>query len=369
MRRGRPRPGVLAGVATVALLALTACGSDTDGHASAGDGEDTLRMSVDENAFRAEPDIAGVTSMSLDARFDKVEDSDRTRVLAPGVDLRITGVARLDTLDVDVYADLGGNAPSVNDEGEPIEEVYPAEGQAFFAVEYSSDDPQWEPRGDIPDSVASVVINGNDVAEVFSTADGTMQRGTIVASLPADSAPDAAVLEVETAGKFQSLSLLNGKRVNSDVEHIYDVVDRRVEIGKAEEFEETFTGWAGGTKRIAGSVVDAFATPWLDRGNGGDGWAGPGKTYLSVEVDWVDISGADDDESTVHLELDNGKTVQPDNDPSSLVNAFDDNAVFQIPATTQHVTVVVTPQVKVGAGSGAKVHKWDPVKAELTIAK
>ncbi|WP_212732773.1 hypothetical protein [Streptomyces sp. TP-A0874] len=363
MGRIRPRSGAIAAVAAAALFGVSACGGG-----SAEDSGDKVSATVPDNAFRAKADIAGATSMSVDARFKKVDNAADAQLLAPGVDLHITGVAQLDTLTAEVYADLAGTSPGVDREGKPVKEVYPAKNQAFYAVEYSSDDPQWEPRGEIPDSVASVVVNGNDVAEVLRTDEGTMHRGTIVASLPADSAPDSAVLEVETDGKFQSLSLLDGHRVSSDVEQVYEVADRDVKVSSVDEFEKNFTGWTGDKQRIAGSVADAFVVPWLHRRDGGDGWAGSGKTYLSVEMEWAEFSATSFDETTMHLELDNGKTVQPGNDPSGLKSAFKDRAVFQIPADTKSVTVVVEPQVTVGAGSSAKKHTWDPFGAKIAIS-
>ncbi len=347
--------------AAASLLVLTACGGGTTDPEAAS-------AAVPEDAFQAPADVAGVTSMSVDAQFRKVDDPESARVLAPGVDLRITGVSRLDTLDADVYTDLTGAAPGTDAEGRPIEVVHPADGQVFYAAEYSSDDPRWAPRGEIPESVASVVVEGNNVAEVFDTAEGTMHRGTIVVSVPADLKPDSAVLEVETDEKFQSLSLLDGRRVSSDVDQVYEIVDHRAEVSSAEEFEETFPGWTGDTQRIAGSATDAFLTAWLGRDHGGDGWAGPGKVYLSVEMEWAEFESTSFDETTIHLELDNGKTVQPSNDPSSLRNVFANNVVFQIPADTEAVTVVVEPRVRVGAGNSAETHDWDPFTAELTIA-
>ncbi|WP_232286326.1 hypothetical protein [Saccharomonospora azurea] len=359
MRRFRARPAAMAGLATAAALVLPACGGGADADLASAD--------VPDDAFQAEADLAGVTSRSIDASFSDVDDSDDARVLAPGVELSITGIAQLDTITADLYADLTGSSPGTTDTGEPIEAVHPAEGQTFYAVEYTSDDPQWEPRGEIPDSEVSVAIDGNAVFEVFDTSEGTMHRGTIVVSVPEDRGPDSAVLEVETDGKFQSLSLIDGHRVASDVDHIYETVGHGVDVTSAEEFEETFTGWTGDTQRMAGSVESAFVTPWLHRGDGGDGWADASNVYLSVEMSWAEFSATSFDESTMHLTLDNGKTVRPDNDPSGLRSAFQSNAVFQIPADTESVTVVVEPQVKVGAGNSAKVHDWEPFTAELTV--
>src|SRR5699024_11218122 len=93
--------------------------------------------------------------------------------------------------------------PARAEAGEPVEEVYPAQGQVFLVATFSSDDPQWEPRGKLPESEARILLGGNEAARVFRTEDSTMQRGTIVVSVPEGGSADAAVLEVETEGEVQ----------------------------------------------------------------------------------------------------------------------------------------------------------------------
>src|SRR5699024_7903547 len=244
---------------------------------------------IDDAAIvQAPADLAGSTSLAIEAEFTPVEENDEARLLAPGVDLRITEVAQTDTLSVEVVEDLGGEVEQTEDEA-PVEMVQAADGHVFWIARYNSDDPQWEPRGEVPDSTATLALSGNEVADVFTTSDGTMHRGTVVASLPTDSGADAGVLQVATDEKFQALSLLDGTRVASDVEHIYQVAGHQVEVTSAEEFEETFEGFTGQQQRIAGSVVGGFVTPWLGRSNNGQGWAGSGQVYLSVELEWAEF--------------------------------------------------------------------------------
>lgn len=354
-------------LASVAVLGLAACGGEA-GEADGGD-QKAGGESKPEDAFHAPADIAGTTTLSVGGELTAVEESDDARVLAPGVDLRLTEVGEFDVLPAAVYEDVT-SSPARIEAGEPVEEVYPAEGQVFLVATYTSDDPQWEPRGKLPESEARILLGGNEAAQVFRTEDSTMQRGTIVVSVPEGGSADAAVLEVETSGQFQQLSLQDGQRLRSDVEQVYDVVGAEVELGSLEDFDsfdETFTGWAKDTQRINGTVEGGFIVPWLAREDGGDGWAGSGKVYLSIEINWADNSSTTDDNSAAHVELADGTIVHPRNDPSSLVNAFADNAVFEIPSDTQAATLVVTPAVEVGYGSGAKVHEWDPLSTELTI--
>ena len=368
MIRPRPRPVTyaIAALATAAALGLAGCSGGTDTAPGAG-AADSADKQDDAAAFRAQPDLAGTTALTIEAEFTPVEESDAARLLAPGVDLRITQVAQTDTLSAEVLQDLGGELDQADDEA-TVESVQAAEGQVFWVAEYSSDDPQWEPRGELPDSTASLALSGNEIADVFDTAEGTMHRGTVVASLPADADPQTGVLQVETDGEFQALSLVDGSRVASDVEHIYDSAGAEVQVDSAEEFEETFEGWTGDQQRLAGSVSGGFVTPWLSSRDGGDGWAGPCQVYLAVTVDWAEISATTDDETGIYVELADGTTVRQHDPPVYLSSPFEDDPVFLIPAETEQVTVVLEPQVTVGAGSTAETHTWDSPAAELTIS-
>lgn len=370
----RPRSGVISVLTAAILLGVSACGGgsgDDSGPGSGGDsgpGGETAAGAVPEDAFRAETEVAGSTAMRVEGKFRKPGGNDK--LLAPGVELRITGVAQLDALDADVYTDLTDDEPGRGADGELVQKVYPAEGESFYAVTYRSDDPRWEPGdNELPESTASIVVSGNEMSEVFTTDEETKQQGTAVVSVPEDSRPDEALLEVRTDEKAQSLSLVNGRRVSTDVPQVYQVADHTVRVTDVEEFEENFTGWTGSDQRIAGKVADAFVVPWLDRKNQGTGWAGAGKTYVSVEMDWAEFSSTSEDKSSIRLELADGTLVQPDNDHSGLLSGFQYNAVFQVPADTRSATVIVTPKVKVGAGSTAKNHRWDSFTAKLSVVK
>lgn len=372
--QNRRRAAVLVATCAAAGLAMTGCsvaegilsGSDSGQEASSGDSAEQAP------AFQAESGIAGTTTLPIDASFTPVEESLQTSLLAPGVDLRITEVAQVQTLSADVYTDLTGQEPLIEAESpdgqdQSADAVAPADGETFLVASYASDDPQWEPRDNTPDSEASILLNGNEVADAFSTDEGTRHRGTIVVSAPADSSPQDVVLEVETDEVYQSLSLIDGTRVASDVEHIYGVAGSTVEIVSADEFEETFSGWTDEEQRIAGSVTSAFVTPWLDSSHGGQGWAGPGKIYLSVAVDWAEFEATSEDLSTIFVELPDGSTVRQHDPGVTLGSPFSDDPAFAIPAQTETLTVVIEPKVNVGAGASEKEHSWDPVKATLEI--
>src|SRR5699024_2505490 len=132
----------------------------------------------------------------------------------------------------------------------------------------------------------------------------------------------------------------------------------------AEEFEETFEGLTG-EQRLAGSVVGGFVTPWLGRSDNGQGWAGNGQMYLSVELEWAEFESVSDDETGIYVELADGTTVRQHDPASYLSSPFRENPVFLIPADSETVTVVLEPQVTVGIEDEALT--WDGPAAELSI--
>jgi len=348
--------------ALASVLALSACGSSDEEDGGESSTDEIPESEVD---FRADSDIAGMASSSVDAEYNSVEESDENWILGPGVDLRITDVAQVPAISADVYEELAGEGPGTNDDGERIDEVHAAEDHVFYVAKFSTDDPQWEPRGDIPASEARLMLGNSESDAVFNTDDGARNQGTLIASMPEDSSEDSVSLEVETDDKFQSLSLVTGERLSSDVEQVYQVHDKDAEVTSADEISETFEAWATGDDRISGNVADAFIVPWLDRSDGGDGWPSGDQIYLSVEVDWAKTESTTFDETKIYVELEDGDTVYPTNNEKP---PFKDNVVFEIPSETSELEVVMEPEVRVGGGGNAPNHTWDDLIAEVEIS-
>lgn len=349
--------------ALASVLVLSACGSSDEEEGSEGSTDEVPESEID---FRADSDIAGMASSSVDAEYDSVEESDENWILGPGVDLRITDVAQVPAISADVYEELAGDDPGTNDDGERIDEVYAAEDHVFYVAKFSTDDPQWEPRGDVPTNEARLMLGNSESDVVFNTDDGSRHQGTLIASMPEDSSEDSVSLEVETDDKFQSLSLVTGERLDTDVEQVYKVLNKSAEISNADEITETFEAWSSGDDRVSGKVADAFTVPWLDRDSGGEGWPSGDQTYLSVEVDWDKVKATTFDETKIYVELEDGDTVYPTNNAKP---PFKDNVVFEIPAETSELEVVIEPQVEVGAGASAPNHTWDDLIAEVEISE
>lgn len=336
-------------VAAVVLLTLTACGGDQD--------------EPDPELPAAEPTFAGASSLLDDDDLDSVDESDETGVHAPGLTLEVTAMGETSTISADAYEDVSGEDVPRDDDGERPSQVRPADDHTFVIARFETSDSQWEPRHDVPDTTATMMVDGSRAADLFTTEEGERHSGTVVASLPRDAEAEDAVIEIETDGAHQSVSL-TGKRVDTDVPHAYPG-PRDVTVESAEELDTTFDEFVKGKTAVQGKVDDAFSTPYLNR-DGGDGWSGSGKMYLSVSVDWKTPVHNTYNETEVRLEAD-GKTFQPINDPSSLVEWFKDDVVFQIPADLDEVDVVIEAAYKNGPPSDAELLEFDPITATLVV--
>lgn len=367
MRRQTTGRGLIAAVAAAALV--SACGSDTadaeEPAEQAAEQQDEGPDLTDEESEEepeedeldpvepANPGAATELTTVPDLDWTEVEQGPDTVVEVPGAALRVTQVAQVTELEPDVAEGFGSWADA--------ERPTPAaDGEIFVVAVYTAEDPQWEPRDstDWPDTSGEVRVGGDAVGMLGSFRFGsqTSEQGTLLLSVPEDSAPEDVVLEVETDGEYQALSLMDGTRTASDVEHIYE---RGTEVSvDGERWEHSFDGFAQDAT-IAGEVTGAFVTPYQPRG----GWARPGHVHLALQVDDREVGGADSDETSITLELEDGSTVTASNDPSSLLLAFADPVWFEIPADTTELTAVVTPAAKSGANDVA----FDDATVEVAV--
>ena len=346
---------------TSAALVLAGCGSSSDSDKVSVDGEEQDQAPVE---FQAETDFAGLTSLDSGIEFTATEASESNALLAPGLDLQITEVAQSPHIPADVFEEVSGDSPGLNDDEEPITEVHAADGHVFYLAKFNSSDPGWEVGGDDPDTSVTLHSANDEIDSVFSTRDGTAQQGTIVISLPEESSPDAASLRSETADKKQSLSIITGERLSSDIDYIYEATDKSVELVSADSINESFPAWAGGDDYVEGEVVGAEFANFLQPKGGGQGWAGAGKHYVVVDLEWRKVSSTSFDESTIYVELENGDTIYP----ARNVNSLSSNPIaFEIPIETEEFQVVLETDIKVGGGANAPRHQWDPLVAEFTV--
>lgn len=359
------RVAVIATASAVAL-GLVACGDDTEAGNAVGANQDGAEDTLDiDSALPTAPkDFAGMSSLLNDIDLDTIDETEETGVHAPGLALDITGTAQTATISAEAYEDITGDTPPRDDDGERPSEVRAEDGHLFVVASFETRDPQWEPRGKTPETKAVLQVESSDVTQLFSTEDGSRHSSTIVASVPQDAEPEDAVIEIETAKAYQSVSLLTGERVDTDMPQAYPG-PHEVTIESAEELDTSFDHFIDGDTPVQGKVVDAFTTPYLDQ-DGGDGWSAPGQVYLSVEVDWNTPVHTTYNETVTRVEAD-GETFQAVNDPSSLVEWFADNVVFQIPADLGAVEVVVEAAYQNGPTTSSKLVEFDPITAVLAF--
>ncbi len=357
--------------AVAAALSLAACSSDSEPAAEAADAADVAdaaEQDATDDAPAADPDLpaaevdfAGQTAVLGAVDLKPVGATEDTGVHAPGLALDVTATGVVATIPVDAYEDITGDRLRVDSGEEAPTEVRAADGHVFAVAKYETTDPQWRPRGEEPRTEATVRVQGSEVGRLFSTADGTRHTGTLVVSLPKDHGPADAVIEIETDDAFQSVSLVDGTRVDTDVPQAYPG-PQEVTLESAERLDVSFPHWHRGEITVQGEVIGAFTTPYLS----GQGWASPGQHYLSVAVDWHLSERTTYDETTMRVETADGDAFQPINDFSSHQEVFARDAVFQLPVDVEAVTVVIESAYQTSP-TNKELIEQKPIIAELSI--
>lgn len=307
------------------------------------------RDAEQETAEAETPQVSSGMAMALtsvpDVEWATIEDSPAHVLKAPGTQLRVTQSALLEELPVEVTEQL---SPVLA--GSP---ALPADGEVFLLATMLVEDLRWD--GAEADSTGTVRVGGNPVSVLdFVTGSGERMQTTFLVSVPEDTTAQEAVIVLSTDDMEQSLSLIDGSRVASDVEPIYQA-GTEVSVD-GEGWSHEFEKWAGGTHEINGEVTAAAISPYVD------GWARPGQVFLGVDIDARDNGGTDEDHTTLQIELPDGSTVTPDNKHASLTNQFAERAWFQVPADSTELTLHVHPK-----GTGAEEYEFDPVEIMLTI--
>lgn len=295
------------------------------------------------------------TASSLEAETTAVEESDDARLLAPGLDLRITEVGQLEELPVQAFEQAGGEI--LTQDSEKVSTVEPAEGEVFHVARYESTDPQLPGVEEIPRSNAKVRVEGSEAGSVF-TGEGDRQQGTLVVSAPEELSPEDLVLEVTTGeddGLTQSLSLVDGTRTSDDAPQLYTVDGFEVELTDAESMNLPYERMNGAPETIRGEVEQAHLTPYHPE----HGWSRSGELFLVVTVDEPKNH---DNKSTIQVEMPDGTTIEPEAENSSLVRGFDGPMTFSVPADAGEATVRLTPKAK----PKLDVITGDPAEATVT---
>lgn len=346
-----------------ATLALTGCSGSGDTEKLSVEGKPEKQEQ--EIQFQAKANFAGLTTLPIEADLAAVEAAEENALLAPALNLQITELAQVPAISADVYQDISGNSPGVTAEGEDIAQVHAADGHVFYIAKYTSSDPGWDTGADAPTTKVDLFAANDHITPVFRTTDGTAQQGTVIISLPEGSGAEAATLRSETSEKVQALSVVTGERVSSEVAHIYETVGKTIEMTSSDSINESFPGWASGDDYVQGEMLGAELASYLAPKGGGNGWAGVGKQYVVADLEWRAVSATTFDESTIHVELENGDTIYPARNVLSLSRSA---IAFEIPIETTSFKIVIETDIVVGAGGNAPRHSWDPVVSEFTIS-
>ncbi|USQ79694.1 DNA polymerase V family protein [Ornithinimicrobium faecis] len=321
---------------------------EPEAEAASDDTEDSAGHTEEADEIQQLPSGAASKVGSVpDVPWTEIEESPETVLEAPGVRLRVTQTAQVDELSAEIAAEVAmayGQRPA-----------RPADGETFLIATLTIEDAGWAHAE--AESEGEFRVAGNPVPNtVLRGGSGERQQTTYVVSVPEGASPEDAVAELVTDDVVQQISLIDGTRVNSDVEHIYQAGTEVTVDG--EGYSQVFDSWASGTHEINGQVTGAVISPYVE------GWARPGQVFLGVDIDARDDTGVDDDITTIQLELADGSTLTPENDFSSLINRFDETAWFQVPADSEQITLHLNPMGKAGT---KEIDFESPIEVTLTI--
>jgi len=347
---------------TATALVLAGCGGSGDSDKVSAAGQEEEPQEVE---FQAAANLVGLVDLDHGVELAAHEAAEENALLAPTLDLQITELGQSPVISAAAYEEITGDAPGENEDEEPIEQVHAADGHVFHVAKFINSDPGWELGGDNPQVEVNLYVGSDETERVFRTSDGTAQQGTIIVSLPVDADAEAATLRHTTQDKNQVLSVVTGERVSSEVAQIYESVTKSIEMTSSDSINESFPAWAGGEDYVQGSVVGASLANFLQPKGGGNGWAGTGKHYVVVDLEWRKVSASSFDESTIHVELENGDVIYPARNVLSLSSSA---IAFEIPVETENFKVVIETDIKVGGGANAPRHSWDPLVSEFVIS-
>lgn len=108
----------------------------------------------------------------------------------------------------------------------PEEDVPAPKDRAFLLAALTEEEGSWLRRpGSTPEDTFRILHRSRNGEMDSVDLEFSPSRSTYLLQVPEDPAPEDAVLEVTTDGKVQTLSLVDGSRVSSEVEHAYSIPD------------------------------------------------------------------------------------------------------------------------------------------------
>jgi|GEM_PF-3159934 len=358
MATARSRSMTLAGIFLAGALALTACG-DSD-QASADDVAEEAVETEDRRSDAAatmEPGGAEILSQVPDLEFTEVQQDISTVVSSFDKELRVQRTVQTTTLPIEVAEELAGHSTDF----EPGDLVAAADGETFVVAVLQADDPRWEPTDQqltgSSETETVLRVNGNPLTDPYLNMEAGDQV-TVAVSVPEEPQQDAVTLELVQEDVSQEISLVDGSRISSDVEHIYER-PTTVEADGESSWSETGESRRG-TITMSGQFTDGIVTPLVPQ----LGWANPGGLFLGLNLNTQELENPHRDLSSIRLELADGTTVQPESRVRGSDGPFSHTAWFQIPGDTTEATALINLKMALGTTE----HEVADIEIPLTIS-
>lgn len=341
MSATRARVNTLAGIALASALVFTACsGVDQNPAADDTDIAETADLRSDAVA-QLESGSAEILDQVPDLEFNDVVQDDSTVVSAFDKELRVQKTVQTTTLPAAVAEQMTG----ISGEFEPDDLVEAADGEVIVITVLQADDPRWEPTGAQLDNLSPTEtvlrVGGNPVTSPHIELESGDQI-TLAVAVPEGPQPGSVTVEMLQDDVSQELSLVDGTRISSDVEHIYDR-PTTVTIGDGASWSEE-----GESRRgviiMSGQLTDGVITPFVPA----HGWANPGNVFLGLNLTTQGLEGAHRDHSSIRLQLADGTTVQTESQTRGTDGPFSKTAWFQLPVDASEATALIGLEMALG---------------------
>lgn len=299
-------------------------------------------------------------------RLEDPAGGTREIVVTPSRSYLLDGVRLTDVLTPDEVNQFSHQIPG------PEEEVRAPSGRVFLLATLVTEDTIWPlAAGTAPEDTFAILHAGrSDGRDAFALRNRP-DRTTYLLQVPEDPAPEDAVLEVRTQGTVQTLSLIDGSRVTSEIEHAY-TMSTAVSFRTAQGSADPVSGSISLTARVPRSDEDredlALDDPVdvleVSVGNGTiapfsaeHGWVDGEEMFLglSLGVTQVHRRGGRDvgfplDAPTLVLELPDGERRDPLGPPSGALvppapgpaGGVRAEARFPVPVGVRSARLVIT---------------------------
>lgn len=268
-------------------------------------------------------------------RLEDPAEGTRESVVTPGRSYQLDGVRLTAALTPDEVNQFSHQIPG------PEEEVRAPSGRVFLLVTLVTEDTIWPlAAGTAPEDTFRILRAGRGEDRDAFTPSSRPDGVTYLLQVPEDPAPEDAVLEVTTQGTVQTLSLIDGSRLSSEIEHAY-TMPTAVSLRTAQDSADPLSGSVSltaqvppsdeeGEDRAADDPVDVLE---VSVGSGTiapfsaeHGWADGEEVFLGLSLGVTQVHrrggrsvGFPLDAPTLVLELPDGERRDPLAPPSGAL--------------------------------------------------